>query len=314
MRVAISGASGLIGTALGGALQADGHEVVPLVRDGTGGRSGADRPGAIRWDPAGGTIDAAALEGTDAVVHLAGASIGSGRWTAARKRLIRDSRTQGTALIARTLAGLDQPPRVLVSGSGVNAYGDGGDTVLTEASPRGQGFLADVVEAWEAAAAPAADAGIRTVFSRNGVVLARRGGALTPMLRLFRLGLGGRLGSGRQWMSWISLPDEVAALRFLIERDDISGPVNVTAPEPVTNRDFTAALAHALHRPAVLPVPRLGPRLVLGEMADELLFVSLRVQPAVLQEAGFRFSHPDVATAFAAVLQDREGDGAEEVR
>jgi uncharacterized protein len=296
MRVAISGASGLIGTALSRSLQDDGHEVRRLVR------TDSEDPAAIRWDPRSGSIDAAALDGVDAVVHLAGAGIGDKRWTAARKRLIRESRTKGTDLLARTLAGLDRPPKVLVSASGVHAYGDGGDEVLTETSPRGEGFLAGVVEAWEQATEPAGAAGIRTAFARSGLVLSRRGGGLVPMLRLFRLGLGGRLGSGRQWMSWISLTDEVGALRFLLDEDGVSGPVNLTSPNPVTNRDFTAALGRALHRPTLLPVPRLGPRLVLGELADELLFCSLRVKPTVLAAAGYRYRHPELDGALQAVV------------
>ncbi|MGH9212079.1 MAG: TIGR01777 family oxidoreductase [Acidimicrobiales bacterium] len=299
MQVAITGASGLIGTALSRSLRADGHQVRPLVRPGTGRSDDAD---AIRWDPQDGSIDAAALEGVDAVVHLAGAGIGEGRWTAKRKRLILESRTKGTGLIARTLAGLKRPPKVLLSASGVNAYGDGGDKVLTETSPPGEGFLAGVVAAWEQAAQPAVEAGIRTAFTRNGLVLSREGGGLKPLLRLFRLGLGGRLGSGRQWMSWISLADEVGALRFLIDHDDIAGPVNLAAPDPVTNRDFTRALGRALGRPRLLPIPRFGPRLVLGEMADELLFCSLRVEPAVLEAAGYQFAHSELDGALAAVL------------
>lgn len=298
MQVVISGASGLVGSALARSLRADGHDVHPLVRP-TGGRR--DDRNAIRWDPAGGSIDATALEGVDAVVHLAGAGIGDGRWTAKRKRLILESRTKGTALVAETLANLKSPPKVLVSASGINAYGDGDDKVLTENSPRGKGFLAGVVEAWEGATRPASDAGIRTVFARSGLVLSRVGGGLKPLLRQFRLGLGGRLGSGRQWMSWISLTDEVGALRFAIDTD-IAGPVNFTAPDPVTNRDFTRALGKALHRPTFVPVPRFAPRLVLGEMADELLFASLRVEPAVLERSGYQFTHPDLDGALAAVV------------
>jgi uncharacterized protein (TIGR01777 family) len=298
MEVVISGASGLVGTALARSLRADGHVVRPLVRPGGGGRDDAE---AVRWDPSEGSIDATALEGVDAVVHLAGAGIGDARWTAKRKRLILESRTRGTTLVAETLAKLQAPPKVLVSASGVHAYGDGGDRVLTETSPRGTGFLAEVVEAWEAATRAASDAGIRTVHARSGMVLSRAGGALKPLLRLFRLGLGGRLGSGNQWMSWISLTDEVGALRFAID-GDLAGPINFTAPDPVTNRDFTRALGKALGRPTFLPVPQFGPRLVLGEMADELLFASLRVEPTALETAGYRFTHPDLDGALAAVV------------
>jgi uncharacterized protein (TIGR01777 family) len=301
MQVAISGASGLVGTALSESLRDDGHRVLRLVR------AASDGPDAIQWDPLRKSIDGSALDGVDAVVHLAGAGIGDHRWSARHRQAIRESRTKGTALIARTLADLDHPPKVLISASGMNAYGDGGDKVLTETSPAGEGFLADLVAAWEQAAKPAEAAGVRTVFARSSMVLSRRGGALVPMLRLFRLGLGGRLGSGKQWMSWISLTDELGALRFLLDHD-VTGPVNLTAPNPVTNREFTKALGEALHRPAVLPIPRFGPRLVLGrDMADELLFASLRVHPAVLEAAGFQFAHPDIRSGLEAALRDEAG-------
>lgn len=297
MQLAITGASGLIGTALAASLRADGHTVRPLVR------RPSDDPAAVRWSPQDGTIDAAGLEGVDAVVHLAGAGIGDKRWTPERKRVLRESRTAGTDLIARTLAALDTPPRVLVSASAVGYYGDPGDAVVTEDSPPGDDFVADLVQAWEAGAAPAVDAGIRTVFLRTAPVLAREGGILPRMALPFRLFVGGRLGSGRQWMSWVTLDDAVAAIRFLIDRDDLAGPANVTAPEPVTNAELSAALAAALHRPNLLPVPALGPRLLFGrEMADTLLFVSQRVVPRVLLDAGFRFAHPEIAPALASIL------------
>ena len=304
MEVAITGASGLIGSALSRALRDDGHIVRPLVRPAsTGQRAGPD---AIRWDPAAGTIEADALGGIDAVVHLAGAGIGDKRWSPARKREIRDSRVRGTDLLARTLAGLDRPPAVFVCGSAVGFYGDRGDEVLTERSAPGADFLAGVVQAWEAAAQPAVDAGIRTVFVRNGVVLAAEGGMLPRLVTLFRFFVGGRLGSGRQWLSWVSIDDEVGVIRFLFDQADASGPVNVTGPTPVTNAQFTEALGAALHRPTVVPVPAVGPRLVLGrEMADEMLFVSQRAVPAALTAAGYRFTHPDVATALGALVGDR---------
>jgi uncharacterized protein len=304
VEVAITGASGLIGSALSRALRDDGHIVRPLVRPAsTGQRAGPD---AIGWDPVAGTIEAAALEGIDAVVHLAGAGIGDKRWSPARKREIRDSRVRGTDLLARTLAGLDRPPAVFVSGSAVGLYGDRGDEVLTERSAPGADFLAGVVQAWEAAAQPAVDAGIRTVFLRNGVVLAAEGGMLPRLVTLFRFFVGGRLGSGRQWLSWVSIDDEVGVIRFLFDQADASGPVNVTGPTPVTNAQFTEALGAALHRPTVVPVPAVGPRLVLGrEMADEMLFVSQRAVPAALTAAGYRFTHPDVATALGALVGDR---------
>lgn len=303
MEVAITGAGGLIGSALARSLRADGHVVRPLVRPASsGGRSAA----AIRWDPAAGTIESDALEGTDAVVHLAGAGIGDRRWSPAHKREIRDSRVRGTDLLARTLAGLSRPPAVFVSGSAVGFYGDRGDEVLTERSAPGTDFLAGVVQAWEAAAQPAVDAGIRTVFLRNGVVLAADGGMLPRLVTLFRFFVGGRLGSGRQWLSWVSIDDEVGVIRFLFDHADAAGPVNVTGPAPATNAQFTKALGAALHRPTVVPVPAFGPRLVLGrEMADELLFVSQRAVPTALSAAGYRFTHPDVATALRALVGDR---------
>jgi uncharacterized protein len=297
MDVAITGAGGLIGSALARALRADGHRVRPLVR------RPSDDPAAVRWDPAAGTIDTEGLRGVDAVVHLAGAGIGDKRWSAARKREILDSRTRGTGLVARTLAAMDEPPAVLVSASAVGFYGNPGDEVVTERSPQGDDFLADLVGQWEAAAQPAVDAGIRTVHPRTGVVLAGQGGILPRMALPFRLFVGGRLGSGRQWMSWIAIDDVVAALRFVIGRDDLAGPVNLTSPEPRTNREMAAAIGRALHRPAAVPVPAFAPRLLLGrEMADELLFVSQRVRPQVLIDAGYPFLHPDIDGALAAAF------------
>ena len=304
MEVAITGAGGLIGSALARSLRADGHDVRPLVRPAANGRQSA--AGAIRWDPAAGTIESDALDGIDAVVHLAGAGIGDKRWSPARKREIRESRVRGTDLLARTLAGLSRPPAVFVSGSAVGYYGDRGDEELTEQSAPGADFLAEVVQAWEAAAQPAVDAGIRTVFLRNGVVLAADGGMLPRLVTLFRFFVGGRLGTGRQWLSWVSIDDEVRVIRFLFDRADVSGAVNVTGPAPATNAEFTKALGAALHRPTVVPVPAFGPRLVLGrEMADELLFVSQRAVPAALTAAGYEFAHPDVATALRAMLGNR---------
>jgi uncharacterized protein (TIGR01777 family) len=304
VEVAITGAGGLIGSALARSLRADGHVVRPLVRPAS---NGAPSAAAIRWDPTAGTIESDALEGIDAVVHLAGAGIGDKRWSPARKREIRESRVRGTGLLARTLAGLSRPPAVFVCGSAVGFYGDRGDEVLTEQSAPGTDFLAGVVQAWEAAAKPAVDAGIRTVFLRNGVVLAADGGMLPRLVTLFRFFVGGRLGSGRQWLSWVSIDDEVGVIRFLFDHADASGPVNVTGPAPATNAQFTKALGAALRRPTVVPVPAFGPRLVLGrEMADELLFVSQRAVPTALTAAGYRFTHPDVATALRALVGDRQ--------
>jgi uncharacterized protein (TIGR01777 family) len=295
VRVVVTGASGLIGTALGDNLRADGHDVVRLVRRQPRGRD------ERQWDPATRTIDDDALEGADAVVHLAGAGIGDHRWTDGYRRTIRDSRVQGTATIARAIAATDPPP-ALLCGSAVGWYGDTGEEATDETGPAGRGFLAGVVRDWEAAADPAREAGARVAHLRTGVVLATRGGALGKVLPLFRLGLGGRLGSGRQWMSWIALPDHVAATRFLLDRADLDGAINVTAPEPVRNRDYTAAVARAVHRPALAPVPARALRLALGGFADEGVLVSQRVLPARLEAAGFGFTYDDVDAALAALV------------
>lgn len=297
MDVAITGASGLIGTALAASLRATGDRVRPLVR------GPSDDPDAVRWDPAAGTIDAEGLAGVDVVVNLAGAGIGDRRLTPARRQVVLESRTQGTSLIARTLAAMDTPPRVLVSASAVGFYGSGGDEVLTERSLAGNDFVAGLVEAWEAAAQPAPDAGIRTVFLRTAPVLSGRGGILPRMALPFRLYVGGRIGSGRQWMSWVSLEDVVGIVRFVIGREDVHGPVNVVAPEPVTNAEMTAALGRALHRPALLPVPPVALRLALGSgRTNSLLLASQRVTPAVLTDAGYAFVHPSLDDALAAAF------------
>ena len=257
----------------------------------------------VRWDPATESIDAAALEGHDAAVNLAGAGIGDRRWTAKHKVAIRDSRVQGTDLLARTLASLDRPPAVLASGAAVGFYGNRGDEELTEESGPGTGFLAGVVEEWEAATAPAREAGIRVATLRSGVVLSPRGGALGRQLLPFRLGLGGRLGSGNQWFSWISLDDEVGAIRHVLTHDDVVGPVNVTAPGPVTNGEFTRSLGRALRRPTVLPTPTVALWLLFGrEMVAEMLLTSHRVLPAVLTASGYSFRHPAVDAALTELL------------
>ena len=300
MIVAVTGSSGLIGSALVARLRELGHEVRRVVRGGAQGGAGET---VVQWDPEAGTIDAAALEGVDGVVHLAGESIAGGRWSDDKRRRILESRTAGTTLVATTLAALDPKPSVLLSGSAIGFYGDRGDEELTEASSRGDGFLADVVVAWEASAAAAVEAGIRTAFLRSGIVLAGDGGALAPQLPLFKMGLGGKLGSGRQWQSWIALPDEVDAIVHLLTAD-VAGPVNLTAPAPVTNADFTDALGRALGRPTFLTIPRFGPRLALGrDLADELLFASQRVLPERLLASGYRFTHTDLQRAFLAVLR-----------
>jgi hypothetical protein len=295
--VIVSGASGLIGRALSARLVGLGARIEPLVRR-------PPRPGTteIGWNPTRGEIDAARLEGADAVVHLAGESIAAGRWTAARKDRIRRSRVEGTRLLARTLAALDRRPPVLVSASAVGYYGNRGDEALTEASPPGSGFLAEVAREWEASTEPARAAGIRVVVPRIGLVLAADGGALPRMLLPFKLGLGGPIGSARQYMSWISLDDLVEVIRLALENPALSGPVNATGPEPVTNREFARTLAGVLGRPAFLPAPAFAIRLALGEMGQALLLDGARVIPARLQAAGFRFRHADLEGALRAVL------------
>jgi uncharacterized protein (TIGR01777 family) len=294
--VLVTGSHGLIASALIPRLRAEGHRVARLVR---GAPEGGDD---LRWDPDAGTIDTAGLEGIDAVVHLAGAGIGDKKWTAARKQLILQSRTTGTALIAATLAGLDRKPAVLLSGSAVGIYGSRGEEELTEASAPGQGFTAEVCTAWEAATAPAAEAGIRVAHLRTGIVLAAHGGALGRMLAPFKLGLGGRMGSGRQYMSWIAIDDHVRATVHLLGAD-VAGPVNLTAPHPATNAEFTAALGDALHRPTKLPTPMLPLKLLYGgELVDALLLEGQRVLPRVLEASGYAFGHPELSDALHAVL------------
>lgn len=295
MRIAITGSTGLVGSALVPFLTTGGHQVQRIVR-------GKPSDGECQWDPNAGTIDAASLEGVDAVVHLAGENIAGGRWTAARKQRIRDSRVLGTRLLAETLARLRQPPRVLVSASAIGFYGDRGDEQLDESSAAGSGFLVEVAQQWEQATQPAADAGIRVVNARFGVILSPLGGALKTMLPPFRLGLGGVIGSGQQYMSWIGLDDAVGALHFALMTDQLRGPVNVVAPEPLTNREFTRTLGKVLHRPTIFPVPAPLARLGLGEMADHLLLCSVRVYPRRLQEQAYAFRNPDLEGALRHLL------------
>ncbi|WP_329494678.1 TIGR01777 family oxidoreductase [Kitasatospora herbaricolor] len=301
MRIAVTGSTGFLGSALVRSLLADGHQVVRLVRHRSRTGPQADSTTAIGWNPLRMEIDRAGLAGVEAVVHLAGAGVGDHRWTDSYKREIRESRVLGTETLAAALAAADTPPRVLVSASAVGYYGQTGDRVIDERSPAGDDFLAEVCVEWEAAARPAADAGIRVVHPRTGLVLATGGGAGARLFPLFKLGLGGRLGSGDQYWSFISLADEVAALRFLIDRKDIEGPVNLTAPQPVTNRELTAAVGRVLGRPTPFPVPEAVLKTVLGELAVEVAG-SHRVLPARLTEAGFRFRHPDVESAVRAAL------------
>ncbi|TDC46385.1 TIGR01777 family protein [Actinomadura sp. KC345] len=295
MRVTVTGSSGLIGSALVQSLREDGHAVVRLIR------REPSRPDEARWSPADGCVEAAALVGADAVVHLAGAGIGDRPWTKAYKRKIRDSRLDGTRTIAEAIAAAGGRPPVLVCGSAIGYYGDTGGDEVDEKAPAGHGFLAGLVRDWEAAATPAREAGVRVVHPRTGVVLAREGGMVARTLPLFRAGLGGTLGDGGQWTSWISLADQIAALRFLIDHE-IAGPVNLTAPNPVTNETYTRALGRALHRPTRLAVPKFALRAVLRGLADEGPLISQRVLPRRLEEAGFRFAHEHVDAALADVL------------
>lgn len=300
MRVLVSGASGWIGTPWCRSLANEGHEVVALVRRPARGAN------EVSWDPAAGRLDPGALEGFDAVVHLAGAGIADARWTAARREEIVASRVRSTDLLARALATLRTRPRVLVSMSATGWYGDRGDEALSESSGPGTGFLAGVARAWEAAAAPAAAAGIRVAHPRLGLVLEATGGALGAMLPIARLGLAGPLGSGRQWWSWVTRADVLRALRFALEHDALAGPFNVVAPDPRRNADFTHALGRALHRPAVLPAPAFALRLAMGrDFADELLLASARVAPAALLAAGFAFRDADLEGALTRTFAPR---------
>lgn len=297
MRVAITGSSGLIGSALSGSLQGDGNEVLRLVRRSPRG------PDEIAWNPMdpGGGLDPATLDGLDAVVHLSGAPIAGGLWTKARKAELRSSRIQSTKALVTAIGKAANPPSALLSGSAIGWYGDTGSREVDESAPAGTGFLARLVRDWEAAARPATEAGVRVVNLRSGVVLSRNGGMLGPLVPLFRFGLGARLGDGTQFISWISATDHVAATRFLLDHADVDGPVNLTAPVPATNAEFTADLARALRRPALLRVPAPVLRTGLGELSGELLG-SARVLPRRLQEAGFAFRYPGIAGALAAAL------------
>lgn len=292
--IAVTGASGLIGRALVPALRAQGHRVLRLVR------KTATSADEVQWDPKAGTVDLEALAGTRAVIHLAGAGVGDHRWTDAYKQEIRDSRVLGTRTIATAMAALQPKPAVLVAGSAIGWYGDTGDRAVDESSPAGTGFLADVVEAWEAAADPAREAGIRVVHARTGLVVAKQGGAWARLFPIFRLGLGGKLGSGRQYWSWISLRDEVSALMYLVD-SNLTGPVNLTAPNPATNAEVTAAMGKVLGRPTLFPVPAVALKTALGEFSTEILS-SARVLPKVLEQAGFQWQDRDIASAISTAL------------
>ncbi|HET7015175.1 MAG TPA: TIGR01777 family oxidoreductase [Streptosporangiaceae bacterium] len=297
MKIAISGASGLIGSALAADLASTGHEVLRLVR------SAPRSDGELAWDPmaTAGGLDSAALSDVDAVVHLSGAPVADKRWTAARKAELRSSRITSTRALVAAIATADPSPSVLICGSAVGYYGETGDKIADESSPAGTGFLADLVRDWESAAEGAARSGTRVVNIRSGLVLAAGGGLLGRMLLPFKFGLGARIGPGTQYLSWISLTDEVRAIEFLLEAGDLEGPVNLTAPEPVTNAEFTQALAQALHRPALMRLPAAVLSGALGEVATELLG-SARIVPTRLQDAGFTFRTPDLRTALASIL------------
>jgi uncharacterized protein len=294
MNVLISGATGLIGSALVPELEAKGHTVTRLSRS----RAGA---GTIRWDPSAGTIDGD-LGGTEAVVHLAGESIAQGRWNPDKKRRILDSRVKGTRLLAEGIAALPEPPKVMVSTSAVGYYGDRGDEVLTEESASGADFLARVCREWEAAAEPARRAGIRVVHPRLGIVLSPEGGALGTTLPIFKLGGGGKIGSGRQWWSWVALDDVVGSIVHALTDEDVEGPVNVGSPNPMTNAEYTKVLGRVLGRPTVLPLPAPAARIMLGEVADALLLASQRMEPAKLKATGYDFRYPQLEGALRHLL------------
>jgi uncharacterized protein len=297
MKILVTGAAGLVGSALVPYLTSKGHEVARLVRS-------QPKPGTteIEWNPERGVTDPARLEGFDAVVHLAGEPISAERWTDEKKRRIRESRVRGTRVLAEALAQLAQPPRTLVSASAVGFYGSRGDEVLNEQSASGDDFLAEVCREWELATRPAAERGIRVATLRFGVILSREGGALAKMLTPFKLGVGGRVGSGRQYISWITMDDTVGAIYHALTNEEVHGPVNVVAPHPVTNQEFTKTLGKVLSRPTLLPAPVFALRLIFGEMADALLLSSMRVEPQRLKETGYTFQHPELESALRQVL------------
>ncbi|MGH9745861.1 MAG: TIGR01777 family oxidoreductase [Candidatus Acidiferrales bacterium] len=300
MRILISGASGLVGSAAAAALRSDGHSVGRLVRPG-----GDSAAGDVAWDPMRATVDIAGLEGAETVIHLSGASVADGRWTGERMKLLRSSRIDTTRVLVDSLLRLKQKPRTLLVASAIGYYGNCGDEILTESSANGTDFLALLCRDWEAEARRAATAGIRTVMLRFGIVLSGKGGALPKMLTPFKLGLGGRLGSGQQWMSWIGIEDVVGIIRYAIANEQISGPINLVAPAPVRNKEFTRLLARMLHRPAIFPAPAFMLRLALGEMADAMLLASERVQPEKLLSAGYSFRFQILEPALRAAVLSR---------
>lgn len=298
MRTLITGASGLIGTALQRSLKAKGHE--PLLASRDEPKSGED----IQWDPETGFAEPERLEGLDAVVHLAGESISAIRWTDEKKKAIRDSRVQGTRSVVAAISKLKDKPKVMVAASAVGYYGERGDEELTESSAAGDGFLAEVARDWEAEARRAEDAGVRTVLLRTGIVLSKDGGALATMLLPFKLGVGGTVGSGKQWMSWIALDDHISVINFAIENENLRGAVNSTSPNPVTNEEFTKAMGEVLYRPTFLPLPEFVVSMALGEMGDALLLTSTKVLPKRLEAAGFEFKYPDIKSALEHAVSE----------
>jgi uncharacterized protein (TIGR01777 family) len=296
MKILVSGSSGTVGSALVPLLTSEGYTVTRLVRS-----KPKDADGAIGWDPIGGTIDTARLEGHDGVVHLAGENI-AGRWTPAKKAAIRDSRVRGTRLLAEALAGLQQPPRVLVCASALGYYGDRGDLVLREDTGSGTGFLAETCREWEAAARPAAEKGIRVVHLRIGIVLSPRGGALKEMLMPFKMGVGGRMGTGKQYWSWVAVDDVAGIIHHALTNESLQGPVNTSTPNPVTNREFTKVFGRVLGRPTILPMPAFAAKLALGEMAEELLLASQRLDVSKLLDSGYQFRYPELESALRHLL------------
>ena len=305
MKIVVSGSTGLIGSPLVEALQRRGDEVVRLIRGPQPAGGGGGGGGALRWDPERGTIDRAGLEGVDAIIHLAGENV-FGRWSAAKQQRIRDSRVQGTRVVSDAIAALTKRPAALLAASAIGYYGDQGDQQLTERSPAGGDFLAEVSRDWEAATAPAARAGVRVVNMRFGVVLTPSGGALGKMLPPFRLGLGGPVGSGNQYVSWIELGDVVRAILHLLERSDLSGPVNMTAPTPVTNRELATSLGKVLHRPSLMPVPAFAMKMAFGAEGAEMLQSGQRVLPELLVASGFKFRFETIEPALRSLLAPTE--------
>jgi uncharacterized protein len=304
MRILVSGSSGFLGTAIVDSLKEQKHQVARIVRPGTVAKNAeADRAQEVTWDPVGEQFGAAAAEEADALIHLAGASIADGRWSESRKKVLRTSRIDATRHLFGALAKLQNPPRIIVAASAVGYYGNRGDETLTEQSAPGDGFLAEVCREWEAETARGAEFGARVVSLRFGIILAAHGGALPRIVLPFKLGAGGRLGDGRQWMSWLTLAEVVNIVQFSLENSQLTGPVNAITPNPVRNSEFTAVLAKTLHRPALFPAPAFALRLALGEMADALLLASQRVIPSRLTNAGYRFQQPDLAGALADVLR-----------